>query len=88
MIAAAGRAAIPALSTLPVEELEPQVMDAAALRALERDAAPDAAMDQRGQWAGRWFWIAALLLLGAESWLRRARDNRIDAHREEATRAA
>lgn len=68
------REAVPALATGPAPgELEPLVIDGAELRAMERTATPVPPADAPASWAGRWFWLAALVLLGVEGWLRRSR---------------
>ena len=68
------REAIPQLVVAPpVAELEPAVTDDAGLRALERQASPAGGDSTPAVWIGRWFWIAALLLLGIEALMRRER---------------
>lgn len=72
-VAAAAQRAIPALSTTPIAELETIVMTPDDVRALERDAAPVPAPMDPSHPASRWFWAAALLLLGVEWLMRRTR---------------
>lgn len=68
------REALPALAaTTPLQEFEPAVLTDDELRGMERAAAPGAPAESAGVWAGRWFWIGALLLLGVESLVRRSR---------------
>jgi hypothetical protein len=66
------REAIPALSAgPPPSEFEPATLSDDELRRLERPAAPGATPRRPDRWAGRWLWIAALLLLGVEQMMRR-----------------
>ena len=66
------RESIPALSTAPrPTELEPSVLSDDELRSFERPATPSNMPALSGHWVGRWFWLAALLLLGVESLVRR-----------------
>lgn len=68
------REALPALVAGPaIGELEPATMTDAERRALEREAAPAAPDAAPRAWAGRWLWIAALMLLAVESLMRRSR---------------
>ena len=68
------RQALPAASAgVPMNEREPQTLDDASLRGLERAPAPAAPSRTPSSWAGRWFWLAALLLLGVEAVIRRSR---------------
>lgn len=68
------RRALPHLATgAPVAELERLTLTDAELRALEREPAPGAPETEPASWAGRWFWLAVLLLLAAETVLRRTR---------------
>ncbi|MDQ3071583.1 MAG: hypothetical protein M3R55_17870, partial [Acidobacteriota bacterium] len=69
-VASALRAAIPALSA-PINELETEILPAAMLRSLERPAAQAVPESRPIAWAGRWFWIAALLLIAVETFVRR-----------------
>lgn len=79
------REALPALAaSTPLPEFEPAALSAEELRLMERAPAPRAPDASAGVWVGRWFWIAALLLLALETLVRRSR--RIE--REEAARAA
>jgi hypothetical protein len=57
----------------PLTELEPDVIPDDVLRAWEREAEPDEASGLAGASDGRWLWLAVLLLLGLETWMRRAR---------------
>jgi hypothetical protein len=61
-------------SAAPVSEMEPSTVPDDVLRSWQRE--PDASAAQGstdGVSDGRWLWIAALALLGLETWLRRAR---------------
>ena len=71
--AAIGRAVAPAVS---VAELDPTRIDDETLARWRRPAAAAVSRetaDDAGESDGRWLWLAALLLLGAESWMRRNR---------------
>jgi hypothetical protein len=70
---AALRASAPAP---PASEVDPALISDATLKAWERQPAPPPPSRLRGLFDesdGRWLWIAVLLLLGAEWWLRRSR---------------
>lgn len=68
------REAVPALAAGPAPgELEPLVLADAELRSMERTATPVPPAEAPASWAGRWFWLAALVLLGVEGWIRRSR---------------
>ncbi|HEX3927702.1 MAG TPA: BatA domain-containing protein [Gemmatimonadales bacterium] len=59
----------------PPAELEPATLDDGVLRAWQRPPATVATTHrtgdpERGSSDGRWFWLAALTLLGVEAWLR------------------
>lgn len=76
---------LPALGAgTPLPEFDPSMLTGDELRGMERTAGPGAAGESAGAWAGRWFWIAALLLLGLETIIRRSR--RVDG--EEVAPAA
>jgi hypothetical protein len=67
-VAAVGRAMEYAA---PLRELEPSHVQDAVLASWERPAAPAVASGDAEPWDGRWFWLLVLLLLGAETVMRR-----------------
>jgi hypothetical protein len=68
LVAAAARGAAPASF---LRELEPGFVPDDALQRWQRPAVPAAAGADIDISDGRWLWLAVLLLLGAETWLRR-----------------
>jgi hypothetical protein len=67
------RASAPAT---PAGEIDPAVIPDAMLRSWEREPKPPPPSRLRGLFDesdGRWLWVAVLLLLGAEWWIRRSR---------------
>lgn len=74
---------------VPVAEFDPTVLPDESLRAWERVAAARPAPDA-GTNPGRWLWLAVLVLLGLETWLRRtrARPARPAMRHEDGRRAA
>jgi len=72
LIAAGVRASVVAA---PVAELEPAALAEEAIAAWRRDAAtsPERATVDSDLSDARWLWLIALILLGVEAWMRRAR---------------
>ena len=84
LIAAVGRAATIAPQA---SELDPSSVPAETLERWQRPAAPNVPVRRHtGASDGRWFWVLALLFIGAETWLRRTRRTALPATAEEVPR--
>jgi hypothetical protein len=84
-IAGAIADALPVLAGgVPLPELEPARMSDGELRAMERPAGASGPGTRAAAWAGRWFWLAALLLLAVETLVRRGRETNRELAEERA----
>ena len=64
----------------PVTEMEPTTVPDDVLRSWQREPDASAAhISTDGASDGRWLWIVALVLLGLETWLRRARREEVQS---------